>query len=383
MTRTESFMERRNFLKYATLGAGAAAFSGLSPTPVKAATAARMRSRLKLTYQPYTLSLRHTFTLSTTSRSTTPAYLTRLEYDGHVGYGEASMPPYLGESQNSVRAFLDKVDLSDFSDPLQIESLLSYVDSVAPGNTAAKASIDIALHDLVGKLLGQPLYQLWGYDPHQAPLTSYTIGIDTPEVIEQKVREAPDMKIFKLKLGRGTDRDIVNTFRRLSDAPFTADANQGWTDRNEALDRIGWLKEQGCLFIEQPLPKERIDDIAWITAHSPLPVLGDEGCQRLQDLRGAIGVYSGIVVKLMKCTGLREAHRLLHAAKALGMTTLLGCMTETSCGISAASQLSMLATWADLDGNLLISNDPFQGTQVVDGRLILQNKPGIGVKAQA
>lgn len=347
---------------------------GLTAVPALAQT-----KTMKLSFRPYTLSLRHAFTLSSTSRTTTPAVLTQIEYDGLVGYGEASMPPYLGESEETVLAFLKKVDLSRFKDPFYLEEIMTYVDGLEAGNTAAKASVDIALHDLMGKILGQPLHRLWGYDAAKAPRTSYTIGIDTPEMVEAKTREVSGFKVFKIKMGRGTDKEIVQAVRRVTDAPFTADPNQGWTDREQSLDMIHWLKEQGCLFVEQPLPKERVDDIAWLTERSPLPILADEGCQRLNNIKDVQGVYSGIVVKLMKCTGLREAQRMLVTARALGLKTLLGCMTETSCAISAATQLSMIADYADLDGNLLIANDLFEGTQVVGGMLRLKETPGIGV----
>jgi L-alanine-DL-glutamate epimerase-like enolase superfamily enzyme len=370
-------MNRRNFLQCSTVGA-AALLAGVR-SPVRAASAASTSKTLQLSFRPYTLSLKHAFTLSSTSRTTTPAVLTQIAYDGQIGYGEASMPPYLGESQESVQKFLSRLDLSPFKDPLQLEEILAYVDGVEEKNTAAKASVDIALHDLVGKLLGQPLHTLWGYDGARAPRTSYTIGIDTPEVVEQKAREVSGFKIFKIKMGRGTDREIVQAVRRVTDVPFTADPNQGWTDRQEALDTIFWLQEQGCLFVEQPLPKERVDDTAWLTERSPIPVLADEGVQRLVNIKDAQGVYSGIVVKLMKCTGLREAQKMLITARALGMKTLLGCMTETSCAISAASQLSMIADFADLDGNLLIANDLFDGTSVQNGMLKLRDIPGIGI----
>ncbi len=175
------------------------------------------------------------------------------------------MPPYLGETQDSVLAFLKKVDLARFKDPFQLEEIAAYVDGLESGNTAAKASVDIALHDLVGKVLGQPLHRLWGYDPSKAPRTSYTIGIDSPEIVEAKTHEVSGFKVFKIKMGRGTDKEMVQAVRRVTDAPFTADPNQGWTDREQSLDTIHWLKEQGCLFVEQPLPKEKIDDIAWLT----------------------------------------------------------------------------------------------------------------------
>lgn len=378
MRRTSGRMDRRTFLKCSTVGMGAAALLGPGVKPARAQS-----KTLKLTFKPYTLSLRHAFTLSTTTRTTTPAFLTQIEYDGVIGYGEASMPPYLGESQESVQAFLSKVDLTQFKDPLQLEDILTYVDGVDHKNTAAKASVDIALHDLVGKLLEQPIHHLWGYDSAKAPRTSFTIGIDTPEVVEEKTREAAGFKVIKVKMGRGTDKEIVEAIRRVTDVPFTADPNQGWTDRQQALDMIFWLKEKGCLFVEQPLPKERVEDIAWLTSKSPLPILADEGCQRLENIHSAMGVYSGIVVKLMKCTGLREAQRMLITARAMGLRTLIGCMTETSCAISAASQLSMLADYADLDGNLLIANDLFEGTTVVDGMLKIREVPGIGIVPKA
>lgn len=367
-------MNRRNFLKGSTLSLLATGFVASSGRAAQAAS-----KTLKLRFRPYTLELKHAFTLSNTSRTTTPAVLTEIEYDGLVGYGEASMPPYLGESQESVQAFLAKVDLSPFKDPLSLEEILSYVDGLAEKNTAAKASVDIALHDLVGKMLGRPCHALWGYDADRTPLTTFTIGIDTPEVVRAKTREAAGFKMLKVKMGRGTDKEIVQAIRSITDVPITADPNQGWTDREESLDMIFWLQEQGCLYVEQPLPKERIEDLAWLTQRSPLPILADEGCQRLENIASTQGVYSGIVVKLMKCTGLREAQKMLVTAKALGLKTLLGCMTETSCAISAASQLSMLADWADLDGNLLISNDPFSGTTVADGKLKLTADPGIGI----
>lgn len=367
-------MQRRNFLQ-ATLTLTSVALANR----VGRTAPALAKKTLKLRFRPYTLQLKHAFTLATSSRSTTPVMLTEVEYDGVVGYGEASMPPYLGESHQSVGDFLTKVDLSQFSDPFQLEDILTYVDGVAPGNPAAKAAVDIALHDLVGRLLGKPLYAIWGYDAAKTPLTSFTIGIDTPEVVRQKTREASAFRILKLKLGRGTDKEIVEAVRSVSKVPFGVDVNQGWKDRSQALDSIHWLQEQGCVMVEQPMDKANLDDLAWLTEKSPLPIVGDEGVQRLPDVRKAMGVYSGINVKLMKCTGLREAHKMLSTARALGMKTMIGCMTETSCAISAASQLSTIVEWADLDGALLISNDIFRGMSVVDGRVTLSATPGIGV----
>jgi L-alanine-DL-glutamate epimerase-like enolase superfamily enzyme len=260
-----------------------------------------------------------------------------------------------------------------------MEEILAYVDDVAPGNPAAKASVDIALHDLVGKLMAQPWYRIWGLDPARTPYTTFTIGIDTPDVVKQKTREAAEFKVLKVKLGRDTDKEIIQAIRSVTNVPLSADANQGWKDRQQALDMLHWLKGQNVEFVEQPMPKEQPDDNAWITERSPLPIIGDEAVQRLSDVRKASSIYSGINVKLMKSTGMREGLRMITTAKALGMKVLLGCMTETSCGISAASHLSPLVDWADLDGALLIRNDPFEGTRVVDGRITLTDATGIGL----
>jgi len=382
---------RRTFLKLSALAGGALAV----PAPVSAACAAptpaeaagtpatqpqrRAPRRMKLSFRPYTLELKHVFTIAVSSRTTTPVVLTQIAYDGLIGYGEASMPPYLGENQETASAFLAKVDLSRYGNPLELETILAEIDAIAPGNPAAKASVDIALHDLAGKLMNRPWYDIWGFDRSRAPHTTFTIGMDTPDVVRQKVREAAEYKVLKVKLGRDTDKEMIETIRSVTDKPITVDANQGWTDRQKALDMIHWLKERNVLLVEQPMPKEVVDDMAWITERSPLPTIADEFCQRLPDVRRAYGVFSGINIKLMKATGMREAHRMLLVARSLGMKVMLGCMTETSCAISAASHLSPMVDWADLDGALLIKNDAFRGTTVVDGRVTLTGRPGIGV----
>ncbi|MGK6351669.1 dipeptide epimerase [Parapedobacter sp. DT-150] len=339
----------------------------------------RKTGKFTLRYRPYTLALKHVFTIASGSRNTTPVVLTELEYDGITGYGEASMPPYLGESHESVLAFLDQVDLSGFADPFLTDDILGYVDAIAPKNTAAKASLDIALHDLLGKIMNQPWHRIWGYDPAKAPNTSFTIGIDTAEVIRQKVREADPYKILKVKLGLDTDKMMIDTIREVTDKPLCADVNQGWKKREEALEMAHWLADRGVVFLEQPMPKEQRDDNAWLTENSPIPTVADEAVQRLEDVRNAHGAYSGINIKLMKCTGMREAHKMVALARSLDMKVMLGCMTETSCAISAAAQLSAVVDWADLDGALLTSNDVYCGMEVRDGKVILPANPGIGI----
>lgn len=396
-------MDRRDFIRKAAAGSaavavgGAAVLEGCSGGKTGSTSAGTsgidktdgnqgrknvngLSSSLRMSFEPYELQLRHVFTVSSYSRKTTPGVQVRIDYQGITGYGEASMPPYLGQSVETVTAFLRKVDLTRFSDPFCLEDILAYVDSLSPGDSAAKAAVDIALHDLVGKLLGAPWYRIWGLDPSKAPDTTFTIGIDTPEVVREKTRECADrFNILKVKVGLDNDKEMIRTIREITDLPIAVDANQGWKDRSRALDEIYWLKENGIVMVEQPMPKERLDDNAWITERSPLPIFADEAIQRLADIPSVKGAYHGINIKLMKCTGMREAWKMLNYARAEGMKVMIGCMTETSCAVSAAAQLSPAVDFADLDGNLLISNDLFDGMKVEAGRIVLPDRPGIGI----
>ena len=378
-------MKRREFLKAAgAAGAGAALLGAAGACAPRPAAPVPYRvggkARMQLSWQPYELQLAHTFTVASYSRTTTPDVQVEIHYDGFVGYGEASMPPYLGQTVESVCAFLQKVDLSQFADPFQQEDILAYVDSLSPGDSAAKAAVDIALHDLVGQLLGQPWWRLWGLDAAKAPDTTFTIGIDTPEVVREKTRECADrFNILKVKVGLDNDYEMIRTIREITQLPIAVDANQGWKDRQQALDEIFWLQEHGVVMVEQPMPKERLDDNAWITERSPLPIFADEAIQRLADIPSIKGAYTGINIKLMKCTGMREAWKMASYARAEGMHVMVGCMTETSCAVTAAAHLSPLADFADLDGNLLITNDRFRGMTVNQGRITLPDAPGLGL----
>lgn len=373
-------MDRRKFLKGSALGLLALA-SPISISAMGEPTRKTTKSgRLNLSFRPNELKLRHAFNLARSSRTTTPDVLVEIEYDGLIGYGEASMPPYLGESIPSVMEFLGKLDLTQFPDPFRLEEILAYVDGVAPDNRAAKASVDIALHDLLGKIMGQPWYKIWGLSPEKAPNTSYTIGIDKPDVVRQKVDEAAPYKVLKVKMGLDNDKELVEIIRSKTDRPICVDANQGWTDKEKALEMCYWLKERNCLFVEQPFDKSMIEETAWLRERSPLPLIADEFLQRLPDVIRAYQVYDGINIKLMKSTGMHEAYKMAVLAKSLGMKLMVGCMTETSCAVSAAAQLSPMVDWADLDGNLLIANDSFDGMKIVDGKVTLTDLPGIGVK---
>ncbi len=334
---------------------------------------------MKLHYYPYTLQLKNVFTLARSSRSTTPIVLTEIHYKDLIGYGEASLPPYLGETQESVIQFLSKIDLNRFSSPLQIPEIMQYLDEIAPKNTAAKASIDIALHDLAGKINGLPCYKMWNLNPQNSPGTSFTIGIDSINLIKEKTIEAAKYPFIKVKLGRDTDKAIIKAVREVTDKPVCADVNQGWTDKHAALDMLHWCNEQNVVFVEQPMPVNQLDNTAWLTMHSPIPIFADESFQRLSDLDKIKDAFSGINIKLMKCSGLHEAREIIKQAKEMNLQVMLGCMTETSCAISAASQIASLTDFIDLDGNLLISNDCFTGSQIVNGKVIPTQLPGIGI----
>lgn len=339
-----------------------------------------MNKKLKLTFKPYTLELKHTFTVSTYSRTSTPIVLTELEYDGLIGYGEASVPVYLGESQDTILKFLSKVKLDKYDDIFCLEDILTEMDAIEPGNNGAKASIDIALHDLIGKIFNQPWHKILGLNKEKTPISSFTIGIDDINIIEQKIKEAEENSILKIKLGTENDMEIINAVRNVTDKPITIDVNQGWKNKEKALEMIEWLNEKNVLFVEQPMPVEQLEDIGWLKRRSPLPLVADESVRSLNDILRIKDYFDGINVKIMKCGGIRKAYRMILLAKALNLKVLLGCMTETSCGISAASQLSPLADWADLDGAQLIKNDCFEGTEVNNGKIIINNLPGIGVK---
>jgi L-alanine-DL-glutamate epimerase-like enolase superfamily enzyme len=335
---------------------------------------------MQLTYQPFELLLKHPFTIAKFSRTSTPLMLVQVAHEGYIGYGEASMVPYMGESHQTAADFLSKVDAGQFKYPFDFAAIINYLDSIAPGNPAVKAAIDIALHDLDGKLKGQPCWKLLGSDPAKMPVTSCTIGIDTKEVILQKVKEAEGLKVIKVKLGRDSDKELIQTIRSVTNVPLYVDANQGWTDRKQSLDLIHWLAEQGVQLIEQPMLKTDIDGNAWITEHSPIPIIGDEAVQRLADVKKAKGVYHGINIKLMKSAGMYEAQQMINKARELDLKILVGCMSETSCATLAAAALAPQCDWADLDGPFLTTNNPYKMPGFSNGRWVLNDEAGLGLK---
>ena len=335
---------------------------------------------MKISCKPFELDLKHPFSISKFTRTSTPLMLIKIQYEDVVGYGEASMVPYMGESYETAQAFLNQVDLSQFHHPFIFEEIITYLDSIAPGQPAIKAAIDIALNDIDGKILNKPCYEIYSADLSKMPVTSYTIGIDTLEVIREKLKDAEQFKVIKVKLGRDNDREIIETIRRMTDVPLYVDANQGWTDRIKAIDLIYWLHQQGVLLIEQPMDKNDLDGNAWLTERSPIPLLADEAVQRLADMDQLKGAYHGINVKLMKSCGMYEGHQMILKARSFGMKVLIGCMSETSCATLAAAALAPLCNWADLDGPWLTLNNPFTNPPFENGKYSLKNLPGLGLE---
>ncbi|MBC7418576.1 MAG: dipeptide epimerase [Pedobacter sp.] len=335
---------------------------------------------MQVDYRPYELELKHPFSIAKFTRKSTPLLLLKLTLDGVEGFGEASMVPYMGENYESATKFLSKVDWKKIIYPFDFEAIIDMLDATAEGQPAIKAAIDIALNDIKGKILKKPCYEIYGADPHKMPVTSYTIGIDTPAVIREKLKDAADFKVIKVKLGRDNDREIIETIRRVTNVPLFVDANQGWTDKQEAIDLIYWLHDQGVLLIEQPMDKTNMEGNAWLTERSPIPLLADEALQRYKDLDALKGVYHGINIKLMKSCGMFEGHKTILKAKELGMKVLIGCMSETSCATLAAIALAPLCNWADLDGPFLTTNNPFKNPDFKDGKWVLKNLPGLGLE---
>ena len=345
---------------------------------------------MTLTYQPYDLALRYPFRIALMRRTSTPIVLVQLTMGAFRGLGEASMPPYLGETHGSVSQFLELVKRRVFdhmskysiSQIIDVQNIMDEVDTLAEGNKAAKAAIDIALHDLKGKLEGRAVWQILGSNPDQMPLTTCTIGIESdPSVLKQKIEDAADFHVLKIKLGSEDDKKLVNLVRQFTDKPLYVDVNQGWSDLNFAIDMTHWLAEKGVLLIEQPMLKTDLDGNGKVTDASPLPVFADESFQRLTDFDSIQGVFDGINIKLMKSTGLCEAKKMVEEARRRNLKIMLGCMSETSCAILAAAALAPQCDFADLDGPWLITNNPFEPPILRGGKIQLSKAAGLGINA--
>ncbi len=326
------------------------------------------------------LKLRHTWTTTMSSSEFRDNLHLRFTRDGLTGLGEGAPIVRYNESAESAKKAVESVrDYFLSADPWQFEKTMAEVFRRIDGQYAGKAALDIALMDWIGRKLGVPLYRYFGLDPNDAPITTFSIGIDTPEITRQKVREAAAFPILKIKVGLKTDEPTLEAVRSVTKKPLRVDANEGWKDKEEAVRKINWLETQGVQFVEQPMPAAMLEDIRWVRRRVHIPLIADESCLHPGDIPKLVNAFDGVNIKLMKCGGMFEAFRMIQIAKSLGLKTMLGCMIESSIGVTAAAHLSPLVDYADLDGNLLIANDPFSGVKVKEGKLILPDRPGLGL----
>lgn len=341
---------------------------------------------MKLDFDILDLRTRHAFHIA---RERGPAvrqtvWVRLTDDDGNEGWGEAPATPFYGETADTVAAVLPRLagvlEEAGQGDPFALERIETALGHSVGRNPAAKVALSAALHDLVGKRLGVPVWKLWGLDPAQAPRSSFTIGIDEPEVMREKVREAAGYSILKIKVGTARDAEILRMIR--DEAPektIRVDANTAWTAK-QALRAIPMLEEFGVEFVEQPLPPADLEGLRTVRRGSRLPIIADESCEVASDVARLVGVVDGVNIKLAKCGSLREAIRIVHAARAHGMSVMLGCMIEATLGIAAAVQLTPLVDYVDLDGAALLANDPFRGPGLnADGTLRFNQEPGLGV----
>ena len=338
------------------------------------------RKRNSVTTEIVRLNLRHTWTTTMSASDWRETLFIHFCHDGIDGIGEGAPIMGYNESAESAREAVNSVlPLLESSDPAQFQKTISEVVARIPGEWAAKSAIDIALMDWLGKKLGIPLYEYFGLDPKDAPITAFSIGIATPEVTRQKVREAEEYPVLKIKVGLDTDEQTIAAVRSVTQKPLRVDANQGWADREVAAHKIDWLSKQGVELVEQPMPADRIEDMRWLHERASLPLMADESCRHPEDLPKLVGVFDALNIKLDKTGGIGTAYQTIQMARALGFKTMLGCMVSSSCAITAAAHLSPLVDYADLDGNLLIANDPYNGVTVENGMLILPRRPGLGL----
>jgi L-alanine-DL-glutamate epimerase-like enolase superfamily enzyme len=337
-------------------------------------------SKLNVSYISYPLILKHTFHLAHGKRNSTPCVLLKLEFENITSYGEASLPPYLNVDTESVINYFETIDWTKFNrnNPLEF---LDFLNTQKQVNYPALAAIDMAIFDLTGKLLNKPCHELLNIESKISPLLSYTITFEEDKnLLLDKINDAKDFKQLKLKLGTAHDKEFIDYVLKNSDKPFFADANQGWKTLKEAVYMAEFLKERKCLFIEQPFPKLAYEWSCDLKQKNILPVFADESITDLSELEKYYYCFDGVNIKLMKCGGIKNAIKMILFARKNNLKTMMGCMTETSCGIAAASQIAPLCDYADLDGSHLISNNPFEKIVINNGNIILQKKSGIGIE---
>jgi L-alanine-DL-glutamate epimerase-like enolase superfamily enzyme len=301
--------------------------------------------------------------------------------DGMEGWGEATPQRFYGETPETVLAALEVYATVLPEDPLDLEEAERRFEATLAGNNSARAALSTALHDLAGKRLGIPVHRMWGLDPARAPMSTFTIGIDTAEMIRKKVLEAEPYPILKIKLGSDRDMEILDTIRDVTQKELRVDANCGW-DVKHAIRMLPVLEEYGVTVLEQPLPAEDLDGLAEIRRHARIPLIVDESCLTSADIPRVAGRVDGINIKLAKTGGLREAIRMIHIARAHHLMVMVGCMVESSIAITAAAQFTPLVDIVDLDGAALLAHDPYVGATIHGGQLRLPGGPGLGVSAR-
>ena len=337
---------------------------------------------MKLTHETIAVHTKHAFTIARGGASEWRVVTVRItDSDGCSGWGEAAPSRFYGETADTVPAALAQfAPVLERADPWSLEAIEAELARVLRFNGSARSAVSAALHDLAAKRLGVPLYRMWGLDPDRAPRSSFTIGIGDEAELRQKVREAKGYPILKVKLGTDRDEEIVRVIREEApDKVLRVDANAAWNVK-QALNTIERLVDYEIEFVEQPLPPHDVEGLRFVRDRSPLPIIADESCLVATDIPRLAGAVDGINIKLAKCGGLREAHKMVATARAHGMLVMMGCMIETSLGISAAAQLSPLLDYADLDGAALLADDPFRGASIEGGTITIPTGPGLGVE---
>jgi L-Ala-D/L-Glu epimerase len=339
-----------------------------------------LRQSLRIDVELLDLRTKHPFIIARGGQSDYRTVWVRLtDGDGNEGWGEAAPTRFYGETTDSAVAALNFYGTALPDDPLDLETAERHWEDMLRGNAAARAALSAALHDLAGKRLGIPVYRMWGLDACKAPKSTFTIGLDTPERIRAKVLEAEQYPVLKIKLGTDRDTEILQTIRETTDKEIRVDANCGWTVKS-AIRMLPVLEEFGVTVLEQPLQPEDLDGLAAVTAQSAIPVIADESCVTSADIPALVGKVDGINIKLAKCGSLREALRMIAIARAHGMMVMVGCMIESSLGITAAAHFTPLVDIVDLDGAALLANDPFVGANIDGGQVTLPSGPGLGVR---
>jgi len=334
---------------------------------------------MQIDAKPIDLKLTTPFRISRGVQDTSANVVVQIQYNEHVGYGEAAPDEYYGENQETVLSCITTFADNLGDDPFLIEDIMSNLDHLIRFHPAAKAAVDMALYDLVGKILHVPVYKLLGLNPKHTPQTSFTLGIDTPENMAKKALLARDYPILKVKVGTKHDLDNLKAIREVSSAIIRVDANTAWTPK-EAIRMINALAPYNIEFVEQPIAPRDLEGLRLIRENVSVPIIADESCVTIDDIPRLAGCVDGVNFKLMKSNGITNVLKMIHVARAHNLRVMIGCMIESSLAITAAAHLTPLVDYADLDGNLLIDNDPYEGVKVINGKLMLPDAPGLGIR---